>query len=265
MSDNVIARLKGVDVIYPGDVRALQDVSVLINRGDFVGVIGPNGAGKTTLLSVLLGLIKPIRGSVSMFGGPVSSSTLRRVGYVPQKAIATDANFPSTVLETVLLGRSSRVGPFHRLGHLDYYKVEEVLRLLGIHDLKDRKVGRLSGGQFQRVLFAKALAGDPDLLVLDEPTSGVDTPTRTEIYKTLEELNKTSGITIILSTHDIGVVKKIAGRAVFIHGSVVFDGSTSELSDEILSRMYDYPIEVVQDDRICDYPFPPVEHHDGAK
>jgi zinc transport system ATP-binding protein len=259
-----VAEVRDVDVVYQGGVVALEKVSLTVREGDFLGVIGPNGAGKTTLLSVILGLTRPTRGSTQLFGGPVSPDGLRRVGYVPQKAISTDANFPATVYETVLLGRTMKASRFRRLGHGDLDRVEEAMSLLGIHDLKDRKIGQLSGGQFQRVILAKALAGDPDLLVLDEPTSGVDTPTRTEIYRIMEELNTDRGITLILSTHDIGVVKKLADRAVFLHGSVLFDGSTSELSGQVLSKMYDYPIEVVQDDRICDYPFPPVDHHEHS-
>jgi zinc transport system ATP-binding protein len=233
-----------------------------VRKGDFLGVIGPNGAGKTTLLNVFLGLLRPTRETVSLFGGPVSSAGLRRVDYVPQKSLSVDRGFPSTVYETVVMGRASKMGPFHRFSHEDVDRAEEAMRLLGIHDLKNRKMGQLSGGQFQRVIFAKALVGEPELLVLDEPTSGVDTPTRTEIYKTLEELNGQRGITVVLSTHDIGVVKRLAGRAAFLRGSLLYDGPSSGLSGEVLSRMYDYPIEVVQDDRICDYPIPPVNHRE---
>ena len=262
MSGKLVAKFVEVDVVYPGGVHALEHVTLDIHEGDFMGLIGPNGAGKSTLLMILLGLIKPTSGSVTLFGEPVSSKNLRRVGYVPQKAAASDPNFPSTVYETALLGRVLHRGSLHRLGHEDYDKAEEALRLLGIHDLKDRKIGQLSGGQFQRAIVAKALAGEPELLVLDEPTSGVDSPTRMEIYRILGELSGDKRITVILSTHDVGVVKKLAGTAAFLHGSLLFNGPTSELSGEVLSRMYDYPIEVVQDDRICDYPAQPVMDHE---
>ena len=264
MSGKLVAQFNDVDVIYPGGVIALEHITMDIHEGEFLGLIGPNGAGKSTLLSVLLGLIKPTSGSVTLFGGPITSKNLRRVGYVPQKAAASDANFPATVYETALLGRVLHNGTLHRLRQEDYDKAEESLRLLGIHDLKDRKIGQLSGGQFQRAIVAKALAGDPELLVLDEPTSGVDSPTRTEIYRILEELRGERRITVILSTHDVGVVKRLADTAAFLHSSLIFNGPTSELSGEVLSRMYDYPIEVVQDDRICDYPAQQViehEHH----
>jgi zinc transport system ATP-binding protein len=263
MSDKkTVIRFVDVDVSYSGGIEALSHVSLDLYEGDFLGVIGPNGAGKTTLLNVLLGLTPPSRGSVSLFGGPVSPTRLRRVGYVPQKVATAEANSPFTVYETVLMGRAPRTGLLHWLGHKDHNRVEEVLKLLGIHDLMSRKIGELSGGQYQRVLIAKALAGEPDLLVLDEPTSGVDSPSRIEIYRILSELSRERGITMMLSTHDIGVVKSLTNRAAFLHGSLLFQGPTSELSDQILSKMYDYPIEVTEDGRVCDYPLEHLIQHD---
>jgi len=265
MSDKkTVARFVDVDVSYGGGVDALSHVSLDVYEGDFLGVIGPNGAGKTTLLNVLLGLTPPSGGSVSLFGGPVSTAGLRRVGYVPQKVATAEVNSPFTVYETVLMGRAPRAGPLHRLGHEDRDRAEEVLRLLGIHDLMRRKMGELSGGQSQRVLIAKALAGEPDLLILDEPTSGVDSPSRIEIYRILSELNRERRMTMMLSTHDIGVVKSLTNRAAFLHGSLLFLGPTSELSDQVLSRMYDYPIEVTEDGRICDYPLEHLTQHDHS-
>ncbi len=225
MSDkNTVAKFVDLSVTYSGNVDALSHVSLDVYEGDFMGVIGPNGAGKTTLLNALLGLTSPNQGSVSLFGRPVSPAGLRRVGYVPQKAATAEANSPFTVYETVLMGRAPRAGPLHRLGHKDHDKAEEVLKLLGIHDLMKRKMGQLSGGQSQRVLLAKALVGDPDLMILDEPTSGVDSPSRIEIYRILSELNSEKGITMMLSTHDIGVVKRLTNRAAFLHGSLTLPG-----------------------------------------
>ena len=263
MSDKkVVASFVDVSVTYGGGVDALNHVSLDIYEGDFLGVIGPNGAGKTTLLNVLLGLTPPSSGIVSLFDAPISPKGLRRVGYVPQKTATAEANSPFTVYETVLMGRAPRAGPLNRLGHVDHDKAEEALRILEIHDLMKRKMGELSGGQSQRVLIAKALAGEPDLLVLDEPTSGVDSPSRIEIYRILSELNRDKRITMILSTHDIGVVKRLTNRAAFLHGTLLFQGPTSELNDQVLSKMYDYPIEVTEDCQVCDYPLEHLTHHD---
>ena len=173
-----VVDLENVGVQYEGGVQALEKISLQVYQRDIVGIIGPNGAGKSTLLSVVLGLVKPTTGEARLFGKPISSDGLRRVGYVPQKAQPRDINFPSTVYETVLMGRVPKAGLFHRLGKQDHQKVKEVLEQLELFDLKDRRIGLLSGGQSQRVFLAKALVSDPELLLLDEPTSGVDAHSR---------------------------------------------------------------------------------------
>ncbi len=138
-----------------------------------------------------------------LLGSEDLSKNLKYVGYVPQSAQARDVNMPFSVFETVMLGRTPQVGLFHGAGTKDRQKVEEVLKLFGIFELKDRKIGQLSGGQSQRVFLAKAMVADPKLLLLDEPTSGVDTTSKTEFYQTLERLNKENGnySHIVLSRH----------------------------------------------------------------
>jgi len=247
-----VADLKQVGVQYEGGVQALEDISLQIYQRDIVGIIGPNGAGKSTLLSVILGLVKPTTGDVRLFSKPISSDGLRRVGYVPQKAQAKDINFPSTVYETVLMGRVPKAGLFHRLGKQDHQKVEEALEKLELYDLKDRRIGLLSGGQSQRVFLAKALVSDPELLILDEPTNGVDAHSRKEFYDTLGQLNQESGVTLILSSHDIGIVTSLAKRVVCLNRTLFFCGDTSEFTNSsTLAKAYDYPIDLVR-------------HHDHA-
>ncbi len=243
----VTVELSDIAVQYPNGVIALDKINLEICDRDLIGLVGPNGAGKSTLLSVILGLIKPTRGTVKLFGDPVSPQNLRRVGYVPQKAQATDANFPATVLEIVLMGRIPQVGMFHRLHKSDREKVEQILQALGINDLKNRKIGQLSGGQQQRVFVAKAVVGDPRLLILDEPTSGVDAQSKREFYTMLEKLNHDMGITIILSSHDIATVTKLANRVACINTSLFFCGSTSEFAESpVLSNVYGYPVELMR-------------------
>jgi zinc transport system ATP-binding protein len=247
-----VVDLKQVGVQYEGGVQALEDISLQIYQRDIVGIIGPNGAGKSTLLSVILGLVKPTTGDVRLFSKPISNDGLRRVGYVPQKAQAKDINFPSTVYETVLMGRVPKAGLFHRLGKQDHQKVEEALEKLELYDLKDRRIGLLSGGQSQRVFLAKALVSDPELLILDEPTSGVDAHSRKEFYDTLGQLNQESGVTLILSSHDIGIVTSLARRVVCLNRTLFFCGDTSEFTNSsTLAKAYDYPIDLVR-------------HHDHA-
>jgi zinc transport system ATP-binding protein len=251
-ASTVIVDLEQVGVQYEGGVQALENISLQIYQGDLVGIIGPNGAGKSTLLSVILGLVKPTSGEIRLFGNPISSLGLRRIGYVPQKAQPRDINFPSTVYETVLMGRVPKAGLFHRLAGEDHQKVKEVLERLELSDLKDRRIGLLSGGQSQRVFLAKALVSDPEILILDEPTSSVDAPSRREFYDILGKLNHESGVTLILSSHDIGIVTALAKRVVCINRTLFFCGDTREFAgSSILGKAYDHPIELVR-------------HHDHA-
>ena len=249
MGSKTIIQLQDLTVEYPGGVLALGDINLEIFEKDFIGLIGPNGAGKSTLLNVILGLVKPTKGTVKLFDAPICPKNLQRVGYVPQIARTQDANFPSTVFETILLGRIPQRGLFRRLGKQDHQKTEDVLRMLDIYDLRKRKIGNLSGGQSQRVFVAKALVSDPKVLILDEPTSGVDVPSKKEFYRMLEDLNQGRGITIILSSHDIGIVTKLANRVICINRSLFFCGGLSEFkSSSALSKAYEYPVELVQHD-----------------
>lgn len=196
-----------------------------------------------------MGLIKPTSGSVRLLGSEDLTKNLKYVGYVPQSAQARDANLPFSVFETVMLGRTPQAGLFHGTGAKDRQKVEEMLKLFGIFELKDRKIGQLSGGQAQRVFLAKAMVADPKLLLLDEPTSGVDTTSKTEFYQTLERLNKETGITVILCSHDIGVITKIANRVLCINRSQFFCGENADFhaSTEI-HKVYNHPVEIMDHD-----------------
>jgi len=245
MSDANVIQLIDVVVDYSNGVRALDHLSLDVSKNDIVGLIGPNGAGKSTLLGVMLGLVKPNSGTVRLFGEPISSKNLRRVGYVPQNLQSAN-EFPATVVETVLLGRVPRTGLFHRLGRPDVAKAEHAMEHLEITALRDRKLSQLSGGQLQRVLVAKALAADPDILILDEPTSGADVHLKTEFYSLLSRLNREHEVTIILSSHDIGTVTRLANKVVCINRTLFYCGRTSEFTDAVLAKTYDYPVAMIQ-------------------
>jgi zinc transport system ATP-binding protein len=237
-----IVELENVRVDYPGGVQAIDQVNLEIFEKDLIGLIGPNGAGKSTLLGVILGLIKPTHGAVKLFGEAPKPKNLRLVGYVPQKAQVVDTNFPATVDETVLLGRVPSAGLFHRLNKEDRQKADQAMKILGIEDLKERKIGQLSGGQSQRVFIAKAIVDRPKLLILDEPTTGVDAQSKSEFYNTLSRLNRELGITILLSSHDIGIVTRLANKIACINRTLYFCGPTSEFeTSSALSKLYDYP------------------------
>jgi zinc transport system ATP-binding protein len=249
LAAKTVVEIRDVSVRYPSGVLALDGINIDVNDKDLIALIGPNGAGKSTLLKVILGLIKPTTGSVRLLGSEDLTKNLKYVGYVPQSAIARDANMPFTVFETVMLGRTPQAGLLHGVGAKDRQKVEEMLKLFGIFDLKTRKIGQLSGGQSQRVFLAKAMVADPKLLLLDEPTSGVDTTSKTEFYSTLERLNKETGVTVILCSHDIGVITKIANRVLCINRSQFFCGENADFhaSTEI-HKMYNHPVEIMDHD-----------------
>ncbi len=242
-----VVEVRDLSVKYADGVLALESINFDVSRGDLIALIGPNGAGKSTLLKVILGLIKPTSGYIALFGNTDLAKNLKHVGYVPQTAIARDPNLPFNVYETVLLGRTVQTGLFHGFGARDRAKVDEVLRLFGIFDLRKRKIGQLSGGQSQRVFLAKAMVADPNLLLLDEPTSGVDTASKTEFYELLSCLNKKTGLTIILSSHDVGVITKIANRVMCLNRSQFFCGDSADFSPQTdLPKAYDHPVEVIK-------------------
>ncbi len=241
-----IVEIRDVSVKYTNGVLALDGINIDVNQKDLIALIGPNGAGKSTLLKIVLGLIKPTSGSVKLFGSQELSKNLKYVGYVPQSAQARDPNLPFSVYETVMIGRTPHAGLLHGVGAQDRQKVEETLKLFGIYELKDRKIGQLSGGQSQRVFLAKAMVAEPKLLLLDEPTSGVDTTSKSEFYKILERLNRERGITVILSSHDVGVITKIANRVLCINRSQFFCGENADFSASVeIHKVYDHPVELM--------------------
>lgn len=244
-----IVELKDVSVKYPDGVVALDGINIDINPKDLIALIGPNGAGKSTLLKIILGLLKPTSGSVKLFGSPDLTKNLKYVGYVPQSAQARDPNLPFSVYETVMLGRTPVAGLFHGIKENDKIKVNETLKMFGIYELKNRKIGQLSGGQSQRVFLAKAMIAEPKLLLLDEPTSGVDTTSKKEFYNILERLNKERGISVVLSSHDIGVITKVATRVLCINRSQFFCGENEDFKADIeIHKLYDHPVELMEHD-----------------
>lgn len=208
-----------------GNELALENVSLTVEAGEFLGVIGPNGSGKTTLLHLMLGLLEPDSGQVRLFGTDASAFDAgERIGYVAQRATDRSGAMPATVREVVAMGRIAHIGT-GRLQPRDRDAINEAVERVDITDLLDRRIDSLSGGQRQRALIARALATEPDLLALDEPTVGVDADSRDRFYGLLRELNE-QGITVILIEHDIDVltshVDTIAclNRQLYHHGDV---------------------------------------------
>ena len=225
--------VRDLSVGYGGGELALEAASLTIEAGEFVGVVGPNGSGKTTLLKAILGIVPATNGVVHLYGMQLGRfHDWPRVGYVPQNASQFDTRFPATSLEVVLLGRVARRGLFRWLGPGDREKALKAMGEVGVADLARRLIGTLSGGQRQRVLLAKALAGDPDLLILDEPTTGVDPESRASFYELLDHLNHDHGLTVVLVSHDRGAIAGSAHRIVAVNRTIVFDGPPGRFLEE---------------------------------
>ena len=228
-----------------GGVAVEADLRVA--PGALVGLVGPSGAGKTTLLRALLGQVRPVRGRVLVGGSPVGRRPPRRVGYVPQLE-TIDWHFPITVAEAVLLGRVSESGPLPWPRRRDRAEMEALLERLGIAELARRHIRTLSGGQQQRVFMARALLRRPDLLLLDEPTSGVDVRTRHEILDLLAELNL-DGVGILLTTHDLNAVAALLPELVCLNGRVVAQGRPDQvLRPDVLRATFGSEMVVIEHD-----------------
>jgi zinc transport system ATP-binding protein len=206
-----IIRLDKVSFSYDSKM-ILSDVSFTIKERDFVGLIGSNGAGKTTLLRMIVGLSKPQKGSISLFGTPASQyKDWNQIGYVPQRNHFNPL-FPATVREVVLSGLYGRKKLFRRITKEDISRCEDALGALKIQDLADKKIGALSGGQQQRVFLARALINNPKLLILDEPLSGIDIETQNSFFQLIQHMHQRHNITFLMVSHDMDMVRSYLGE-----------------------------------------------------
>jgi zinc transport system ATP-binding protein len=232
--------LDGVSVNY-GELEALNNINLKVEEGSFLGIIGPNGGGKTTLLKVILGLVDPQKGKVKVMGHPLNE-VLDQIGYVPQIS-NFDRSFPISVLDVVLMARlGGRVRFFHQYQKEDIQKAESVLERLNLLYLKDRQIGKLSGGQLQRVLIARGLAVEPKILLLDEPTASVDARSTSEIYELLKELNKEK--TIIVVTHDMAAVSSYFDSLACLNEKLYHHGD-KHLDQETTEQVFGCPVDLI--------------------
>ena len=232
-----------------GEVSVLEGINLTVEPGDFLGIIGPNGSGKTTLLRIMLGLVPPSAGRVRLFGkDPSGFREWGRLGYVPQRA-TLDPALPATVQEVVASGLVATLGLFRRVGAAERQRIGDVLAHVGMEAHPAARIGALSPGQQQRVLIARALVSDPELLILDEPTGGVDPEAQTSFYALLHHLNREREVTLILVSHDIGVVAKEVTKLACLNRRLVFHGRPGDfLSDAALTALYGPSVRVVSHD-----------------
>jgi zinc/manganese transport system ATP-binding protein len=228
-----------VDTIYEGErVPAIRGINLAIEEGEFLSLIGPNGAGKTTLLETVNGILGYTSGSVSVFGKDVRKfgRTLRKeIGYVFQEFEFDDFT-PFLIEDVILMGRFGKIGLLKRPSRADYRIVREMMELLGIESLEGRPIGKLSGGQQQKVLLARTLAKEPRILLLDEPFSNLDYKAKADISDKICHIHEQKNITILMVTHDINFIPERCNRVVVMNGGgVIADGTPKEVLDRFLT------------------------------
>lgn len=232
-----IIDLKGVWASY-GSVTVLEDITLSVSATDFLALIGPNGSGKTTLVKVILGLVRPDRGEALLLGRPPREGRAG-VGYLPQQS-PFDPAFPINVFDVVLMGRYR--GMFRRYTAGDRAAADEALKTVGMGGFRDRQIGKLSMGQQQRVFIARAIAGEPRLLILDEPAASIDPEMQKSLYDLLKELSRR--MAIVMVTHDTGVVADLVDQVACINRKLFYHGP-SEVGLEDLEAAYHCPIDLV--------------------
>ncbi|MBD3194128.1 MAG: ATP-binding cassette domain-containing protein [Candidatus Lokiarchaeota archaeon] len=232
--------VNGVTVTY-GDVVALWQINLDISEGEYIGIAGPNASGKTTLFKTILGLIDPVEGQVRVYGKPIGNlrkKLLNKIAYVPQ-AHQIEQFFPAKVKDVVLMGRYG----FNFLGSplrsKDYQKMEEELKFVGMYKQRNRPIGHLSGGQQQKALIARALVRDPEILMLDEPTSNLDFKITKEITDLITQLHDERELTVLTINHNLDLLREDIDRLVVLNKTIVYDGPPyAEKVDEILYQTF---------------------------
>lgn len=236
-------KIVSVEKLFFGydDKLVLEDINLEIYRGDYLGIVGPNGSAKSTLLKTILGLLKPQRGSIKIFDQAIEKfRDWGRVGYVAQKATSFNSSFPATVEEIVAANLFPKIGLFRSIKKEQKEKVYETLKIVGMENYGKRLIGNLSGGQQQKVFIARTLISEPEIIFLDEPTVGIDVESQMEFYHLLEKLNKEMNITIVMISHDIGVItEKVSKIACMGDGKLLVQNKCTKVSfGEALTNFY---------------------------
>src|SRR5690625_597452 len=250
MTDTVI-KIDHISHSY-GDKPVLQDVNLEIKQGTFMGLVGPNGGGKTTLIKIILGLIEPTAGNVYLLDQQISKfHDWNRIGFVSQKANSFNKGFPATVFEVVSMGLTAKIGYLKFMRKKHKQRVLEAIDMVDMREYAYKNIGELSGGQQQRIFIARSLVSEPSLLILDEPTVGIDYKNVERFYELLHGLNTKQNLTLLLVTHDTGVMTEYATNVVCLNKTLHFHGNTkeySQLSTEDLSEIYGHPVQVIVHD-----------------
>jgi zinc transport system ATP-binding protein len=252
-NDRDVLSFEDVSYSYEG-LPAVEHISLTVRRGDFTAIVGPNGSGKSTLVKLALGLLHQDSGTVRLFGEETDKfKKWHLVGYVPQVSSGIRDRFPATVAEVVAHGLYRRPSPLTFWRRSMQPEVMEALAAAGMAPYRNRRIASLSVGQQQRVLVARALIRQPQLLVLDEPAAGVDVSGEEQLYQLLRRLHQERGINILLVSHDIGMVIREASTVACINRSIVFHGAPHDLTQDELAKLYGFPVEVLLHDALHEH------------
>lgn len=237
-----IIEIKNLTVAYE-DILALYNVNLKVFKGEHIGITGPNASGKTSLLKAILGIISPSTGSVEIFNHDITKKKLpkklkHKIAYVPQSTIV-DKNFPALVEEVVMMGRYAQIGIFRPITSYDKTIVKQALGHMGMLDFAKRPIGHLSGGQQQKVMIARALAQEPEIILLDEPTSSLDFKIIQELGELIENLHDQMNLTIIEVNHNLQLLRNLCDRLIVINTTIIWQGSaTSPDFDAVINKIF---------------------------
>ncbi len=253
---NSIIKIENLNFRYDRE-RVLEDINLSIPKGAFLGIVGPNGSGKSTLLKLVLGLLKVQQGNIELFGIPQNKfKEWNRIGFVSQKANSFNTGFPATVYEVVASGLAKKAGIFRRISSKYKVDIKNAIHSVGMGPFTMRNIGELSGGQQQRVFIARALVSNPDVLILDEPTVGVDSQNVQNFYDMLDRLNKDLGITLVLVTHDIGTISNKVTHIACLNKHLHFHGKAEEFEkqkENQLSSFYGHDVHFLKHEHDHDH------------
>ncbi|MFC1821872.1 metal ABC transporter ATP-binding protein [Thermodesulfobacteriota bacterium] len=239
MENETIIEIRDLAFSFNGN-PVLEGVNLTVKQGDFLAVIGPNGGGKTTLIKLILGLLKPEKGTIRVFGRSPKELS-HNIGYVPQES-GLHRSFPISVLDAVLMGRVRGGGGWRRLSRGDHIEAQKALERVDMWPLRRRRMGELSGGQRQRVFVARSLVTEPEILFLDEPMASVDAQGQTDFYSFLRELNKT--VTVILVSHDLSIISSHVKSVACVNQQLIFHDA-AEITGDMLDMAYCCPVDLI--------------------
>lgn len=246
---NTSINLKDISFKYENSL-VLENVSFSLQKGEFLGLIGPNGSGKSTLIKIILGMLEPTKGEIQLFNSPISKfKEWSKIGYVSQKANTFNGGFPATVFEVVSTGLFGKMGLFKWMGKQEKEMVKHAIDTVGLSGYEKQNIGKLSGGQQQRVFIARALVSEPELLILDEPTVGVDENSEKQFYQLLEKMHRDLKVSLLLVSHDIGAITTHVDTIACLNKKLFFHGKPSEFEPnqmDIMGQLYGQNVHVLQ-------------------